>query len=420
MKRVFILLIAMSLGFMACNKNKEIGPGTLNVSIVLPADFSSYDKTKIDVYLMSVISKDTISSLKTDVEGKVIFNNVIPGTYKVSAKATGKYSDFSVAKSGNFKLLGAENNIIILGEDVKESKLNLVVSDAGGLVISEFYYNLTRTEAGKAYMEDQYIHIYNNSDEVIYADGLYIGSCSVTSKNPDIFTDENFVYIIKAFKIPGNGNEHPIQPGEFIVLANDGMDHNGDQNGNPGRSVDLSGADFEFFTHGNGAFKEDIDFANVPNLELVYFYNKSWDWMPHNSHPIVVLFRTDDFDSYEKIDEYPGARYKVVKVPVTTVIDGFEGEEDGDNTVKHLPNYVTTSVFGGIQRGWKGLVCKRKVLKAVDGRDELQNTRNNNEDFETFEIYTGSSSAKSIDYLKLKKSLHPEELKMLKKISNDF
>ncbi|MBI9065322.1 MAG: hypothetical protein JEZ14_25280, partial [Marinilabiliaceae bacterium] len=60
-------------------------------------------------------------------------------------------------------------------------------------------------------------------------------------------------------------------------------------------------------------------------------------------------------------------------------------------------------------------------LNTVDGRNVLQNTRNSNEDFETFEIYKGSSETKSKSVLKTNRySYTPEELEMLREISNAY
>lgn len=416
MKKVIILLACAALGFTSCEKDDDVGPGKMDLTITLPDEYNAFDKSTIKVTLESVISADNAKTVNADKEGNVLFEEIVPGTYKISATATGKYSEVGISKTGDFKLIGAENNILIEGDQIKTINLKLSASDAGGLVISEFYYNFTWTEAGMPYMEDQYLHIYNNSDQVIYADGLFIGNASLTDKNETVFKDKDHVYLARAFKIPGNGQEHPIEPGEYIVLANDGMNHLDDENGNPGRSIDLSNADFEFWTHDNGAFKEDIDYANVPNLEQIFFNSKAWDWSPHNSHPIVVIFRSNEFDSYEIIEEYEGSSRKVVKLPVSTVIDGFEGIDDVESK-QHLPEYVISKAFTGITEGWKGLICKRKVLKNIDGRDVLQNTRNNDEDFTTYEIYPGSNKTKST---KCSKALHPEEIKMLKEISNDF
>ena len=63
------------------------------------------------------------------------------------------------------------------------------------------------------------------------------------------------------FQFPGSPGEtnHPIRPGQFMVLAVDAVDHKALFPG----SVDLSRADWEFY---NQFSPEDIDNPSVPNL----------------------------------------------------------------------------------------------------------------------------------------------------------
>ena len=102
----------------------------------------------------------------------------------------------------------------------------------------------------KTYFGDQFHEIYNNSSEVLYADGLCIGvlqpSSSAESKwvNEDGSLMDKLPVTFQAWIIPGNGTEHPVNPGESIIIAQDGIDHPNDPAGNPNSPVDLSGADW--------------------------------------------------------------------------------------------------------------------------------------------------------------------------------
>lgn len=79
------------------------------------------------------------------------------------------------------------------------------------------------------------------------------------------------------YTVPGNGREHPVQPGEYFTLADVAIDH---RVANP-NSFDLSGADFEWYDDSNSPAHPDIDNPDVPNLDKWYCYTQSF-WMLHN------------------------------------------------------------------------------------------------------------------------------------------
>ncbi len=102
------------------------------------------------------------------------------------------------------------------------------------LVFKEIYYTGSRTPGNGTYFSDQFYEIYNNSDEVIYADSLCIANTggasgqTATGRTWGFRPDQQFVYLQNVWMIPGNGHQHPIQPGESIVIAQDGIDHQND------------------------------------------------------------------------------------------------------------------------------------------------------------------------------------------------
>lgn len=77
------------------------------------------------------------------------------------------------------------------------------------------------TEEGQQYDGDKYIKIYNNTDKVLYADGLSIvGSAFQTvdkqDYTPDIMKEAMAVSAI--LTIPGNGTEYPVNPENILSL----------------------------------------------------------------------------------------------------------------------------------------------------------------------------------------------------------
>lgn len=90
-------------------------------------------------------------------------------------------------------------------------------------MIAEIFIPGTYNEAGKQYNGDQYIRIYNNSDKVLYADGLIFmeSQFQTTQKyqsvDPDIMDEAIAVGSVVA--VPGSGTDYPVQPGESFILV---------------------------------------------------------------------------------------------------------------------------------------------------------------------------------------------------------
>lgn len=112
------------------------------------------------------------------------------------------------------------------------------------LKILEIFYagtTTTRTYEGKAlttpYEEDAFIKIYNPTDKVLYLDSLVL---AVNSLDPSeqinlVATDKKdggtADYHLKNFLVgamlqfPGTGKDHPIQPGEAVIIAQKAINH---------------------------------------------------------------------------------------------------------------------------------------------------------------------------------------------------
>lgn len=148
------------------------------------------------------------------------------------------------------------------------------------LIIAEVFFTGTQQTSGNAYTGDDYIKLYNNSDKVVYADGLTIFETAfkTTAKyeyTPDIMSEA--VTVQALYTIPGSGTDYPVQPGEYLLIADTGIDH---RTINP-NSFDLSKADFEWYDVSSSPSNVDIDGPDVPNLDKWYCYTNSF-WMLHN------------------------------------------------------------------------------------------------------------------------------------------
>lgn len=83
------------------------------------------------------------------------------------------------------------------------------------------------------YNDDQYIVIYNPTDEVMYLDGLALCSSAIDpSKTIQFAPKDNFVnqyYGVGSLMcFPGKGKDHPVQPKQEVLIAKYAIDHKAD------------------------------------------------------------------------------------------------------------------------------------------------------------------------------------------------
>jgi hypothetical protein len=262
--------------------------------------------------------------------------------------------------------------------------------ESEGFIFKEIYVSGSRTPEEKAYGADKFIEIYNNSDKLLYADGLCLGMVyPITTERPTTFTDDDgnlldrcpvwsFIPII-----PGSGTDYPVQPGESVIIALSALNHRDDPNGNP-NSIDLSIADWEMYSE-NSIY---IDIPSVPNLLMQKITTGSTISLSVRGQ-VSILFRlpSNDFESiFTNSDNYlvePGGVKNCFMVPWSWIIDGVENARlDDDGVFKRLKPSID---IGYIQfRGsYEGVSIRRKVKEVINGRIVYQDTNNSSEDFLT-------------------------------------
>jgi hypothetical protein len=173
---------------------------------------------------------------------------------------------------------------------------------------------------------DQYIELYNSSDEIKYLDGMMIsrvsGNNDAGGLGPGADQDDDgdidgFTYV---FKFPGSPGEenHPVYPKQFIVLASDAINHRSVVS----TAVDLSKADWEFF---NQFSADDIDNPNVPNL-INMRSDRTVDFLINLVADVIILSDGRDTSWADGID-------------ISSVIDGVEYQSN-PNSKKTLDGRV--------------------------------------------------------------------------------
>ena len=298
------------------------------------------------------------------------------------------------------KLRGYQASLKVLGTDVKVTLESYLLEDKNDFIIEEIFFTGTLQPSGKQYNGDQYVKIYNNTDHVLYADGVSLMESkfiTVTKYDytPDIMKEAMTVQAI--YTIPGNGTDHPVQPGESLIICDTGMDH---RVANP-NSFDLSRADFEWYDESSVPAHMDIDSPTVPNLDKYYCYTLSF-WILHNrGFRAFALARIpekkEDFlknylYTYKYVMVLPAGTFPMeqtaYKVPNEWIIDAVNTSVES--------RYVWNVTDPSLDSGWTHCgtndgdktryfkSVRRKLLYITrDGRKVLKDTNNSSDDFNT-------------------------------------
>lgn len=277
MKRNYILfallpLIALLWGCGDDTLSGAIDTARVTIEIDRPADLDP-DAT----VSRGTFSFRNITSGRTTqwLEGDDI--SVMPGLYDIDYVAevtlpSGLVTQLKAARRSVTFAASAEPAHIVM-----QAYNNRIADD---LVIAEVFFSGTLQSSGNQYYGDDYVKLYNNTDHVIYADAITLWESKFTTVDkynytPDILPEA--VTVQALYTVPGSGTDYPVQPGEYFMLADTGIDH---RTLNP-NSFDLSDADFEWYDVSTKPDHLDIDSPTVPNLDKWYCYTLSF-FVLHN------------------------------------------------------------------------------------------------------------------------------------------
>lgn len=275
------------------------------------------------------------------------------------------------------------------------------IKPTSGFVLEELYFNPSLTPEGQKFTYvEQYIKIRNNSDRILYADGLVIMESEFKTNNkqeyrPDIMATDMAVDAIAM--IPGSGHDHPVQPGGFIIIANNAENHTLK---NP-NAVNLENADFEWYDVSSNPKFQDVDNPKVPNLTKIHAKTLTvHGFMQRGTTAIAIGKLPISIDNYladykydyqytfvfgDFVKEMKGNAYRF---PNKWIIDAV----NLGLTVEGHQWLVTDPSLDSGYTGWNesmtdktasGKAARRKVHSTTsEGRSILKDTNNSAEDFD--------------------------------------
>lgn len=397
---LFVLLILS--GCLDEKYRNEPALYSISMSFQLPATYTDGDFSALEVRLTRLDNGVMVQREAPD--GLLLFEALPPGTYRLWA---GKTIDAETALAWGSKLVTAVDvakkrlvtlscavGEITISDDAAPLNVQLNESLPGDLIIKELFYSGTTTPNGKPYWSDQFVELYNNSDQPVFVDSLCIanvdGSNNGTSSGiPSAFRNvQDSVYLEFVWMIPGNGTSHRLLPGESLIIAQDAMNHRNDPLGNP-NSFDLSFANWEVFLY-RVDNQKDIDIAEAPNLIEIFAnrYNIH-DWIFHSKGVGIALFRIEDVRDIAYVTEpYQTQGRQLMRIPARWVEDAVETLANRySEAFRRFPTALDAG-FVYCDEPYNGQSCRRKPEQVVDGRTILMDTNNSSADFEVIDFPT--------------------------------
>lgn len=379
MKRMIIAFIVVLgvVAFSSCKKDEGAPLYNVSVEVIYPDGYEFDTRAGIPVKMSNMLTGVVEEEITND-QGVASFS-VEGGTYNIT----------STFEDEEFAFNGILENQAIEQQNLQFQVTLLAVAKSGGFVISEVYFAGSRTPLETNYNGDVFWEIYNNSDEVLYLDGLCFGQHGQNSIKPSQWVDGDgniLPRIPLTFGVwmhPGTGQDNPVQPRTAIVVAIDAINH---QEVNPNSPANLANADFEtVVNHVN-----DVDNPAVPNMVEIYTTSPAMNnYTLDVNGKSYVIFRLPtgldhqtfvaDPDNFMK-NPTTGTGFTMLMVHIDWVVDAVEvvrPEEDRRN--KQLRPETDAGFV--INFEGRGHSVRRKVDKIIDGKAILKNTNNSSEDW---------------------------------------
>lgn len=371
------LLFAASatLLFASCDNGKDDGGDNGSKKLQLTVNLTAptgYEASQLPAMTVTAVNSDKeLTYTETTAAGATsVTFEVSSGQYQITA--TGRYST-------TITFTGAATADVF---DNKSAAVTLTEVNKSPLVFKEVYSTSVNWKLNDTYME-----IVNNSDEVQYLDQVIIGAMLTLSKpNPWVDAsgtqlDKYPLYgIVAAF--PGTGKEHPLQPGESVVVANDAKDWSVDG------AANLANADWECYIPDAGQADADYD---APNLEIVYnlenqrrlgpgFFGGGLVLakLPEGMTPSQFAANSDNFMTEPNKVDATQLYFMLPSKYLLDAVELFNADDPGYHTL-----LAQDDAGSALVNGWSGKSIRRKVTKVEGGRAYYQDTNNSTNDFLT-------------------------------------
>ncbi|WP_040671110.1 DUF4876 domain-containing protein [Nitritalea halalkaliphila] len=427
--RKLAFFMVLVLAAVAC-ENREDGPRVapvdVAVQVIFDEQFDRAGASSTEVTLRNVTSQQTFTGT-TDESGALILEAIPSGTYDIAARrvfSREAFATFSGLQVNEEEVtFNASRAAVAINSQNAQVELMLRSGPVGDLLIKQIYFAGSDRVEG-ALFRDQFVELYNNSNDTIFMDGWYImgalGRAATTVQSftqPDgqwdwqqsigmpanVRANEDFLYGKWIYQFPGTGQQYPVAPGKSIVLAQTAINHQSPFVGNDGEAVtvirpeltvDLSGADFEVFLGEEfpNPLASDIDNPAVPNMKNIFIFGRDFI-LDNPGREAVAIFKSDtpvrNFPQYPtpNVSEIRDNTNLYYQIPVALIVDAVECQPSPTNQVPtKLPTILDAGYTFVPAGSFSSQSVVRKTARTFGDRVILQDTNNSEDDFTFFPI----------------------------------
>ena len=397
MKRIFSAAICAIALLASCQPESGIKTISVNVEI----DEAKLGEISPETYEVTFTNTTSAATTVVNTENGLATTSVVPGIYTITAKSSATADGMFYTITGSVK----DYNIVTEGETIK---IAVDMVKESQLIFKELYYQGSNFETGvmkddgtpetSNYFRDQYYEIYNNSDEVAYADGLCICDTEFASWDYTIFYEfsdadgkayptSEYVFGQIFWQIGGDGDDYPIQPGESFIIAQWATNHKAETLSKGFSPVDLTGAEFEAI-EGESTLFNGIVVTDGPAHNMKIAVNAAGYAPPQWLTPVggsnMVLFkpsapfRTENF----LINNDPDWVQQFHEISVAEVLDAVQSIDDETriNTLG-MPAILDVGYIwcNGTYNGQS--ISRKEAGTLANGSPKYQDTNNTTNDF---------------------------------------
>lgn len=314
--------------------------------------------------------------------------SLMPGLYDISF----------TARSGDMEYHAISQSVEILSNGMLIRLEAFANRHTDDLIIAEVFFAGTLQTSGNQYYGDDYVKLYNNTDHVVYADGITLFESEFLTTEKRDYTPDRMGEGVTGqalYTIPGNGTDYPVMPGEYLLLADTGIDH---RQVNP-NSFDLSHADWEWYDVSSVPSNIDIDSPLVPNLDKWYCYTNSVFMLHNRGYRAIGIARISSEKSKFLAENRYSFDYELVTVVGSFPMSDFAYIIPNKDVVDVVNCSVASEwewnvTDPALDRGWTGCgkiandktryfrSVRRKLLYIdANGKAVLQDTNDSSVDF---------------------------------------
>lgn len=380
----FMAVLASTTVIVSCSSDDDDFGTEVSNKSVLTVTLAGDNIATFKTIELEILETNSGAITKKTLENASAYSFELPyGSYKIVANGTVVTKDNEEVQVGATAQQDINTGVVNLS-------LPLIIKQFNkDFIIEEVFFAGVKTNDGKNYNNSRYFKITNNTDEILYADRLMIATSEffttvARTVTPNI-VDQAFP-ISAVMIVPGTGKEHPVQPGSFIVVADNAIDHTASNGFN------LTNADFEFPS--TNPSLGQVDNPSVPNMNIAYTQMTfNMIFLYTTSQQGYALARlpegqtSETFLAQNKYDySYTNSaggvtNRSVYKIPNTWIVDALNTTREND----FLQIVTTPSIDAGwttASPGYNGKTVRRKVLGTMsNGKNLYKDTNNSTLDF---------------------------------------